>query len=109
MKLTVTVPIGGNHETLSGIPDSIFSLRVSDSSERDPVKNFFYEADRGTMPVRRAALQRSAFYKKMIIYSEVQKQKLHTVNYNFSNVRVLTVTNTKTRMENLVTANQDLV
>ena len=108
MKLTVTVSIDGKNETLSGIPDSIFSLQVSDSSETDSVKNFFYEADRGTMPVRRVTLQRTAFYKKMIIYSEVQKQKLHTTKYNFSNVRVLTVTNTKTRMENLIAANQDL-
>jgi Replication-relaxation len=108
LKMTVQIPKTDSTETLSTIPDSIFSLRVPGSTESGEMKNFFYEADRGTMPVRRVELRQSAFYKKMLIYSEVGKQKLHTQRYNFTNLRILTVTSTAIRMENIIKANKEL-
>jgi hypothetical protein len=45
------------------IPDNVFGLRIKNNNTLIE-KYFFLEADRATMPVRRANFYRSSFYKK---------------------------------------------
>jgi hypothetical protein len=66
------------------------------------------EADRGTMPVIRKNLKQTSFYKKLLAYYETWQQGLHAKQYHIKNFRVLTVTSSPERVENLIVANKQI-
>lgn len=86
-------------------PDKVFGLQVS-GEERPAV--FFLEADRGTMPVTRAGLSQSSFFRKLLAYQATWTQGIHRSRFGFPRFRVLTVTSSPERVGHLVAACQRL-
>lgn len=91
---------------LGVVPDKIFALQSVDQPENTAY--FFLEADRATMPVSRNNLGQTSFYRKLLAYSETWQQKIHTSRFGFNRFRVLTVTTSPKRVQNLTNACRDL-
>jgi hypothetical protein len=86
-------------------PDKVFGLQASDAQ---PPAVFFLEADRGTMPVTRAGLSQSSFFRKLLAYQATWTQGVHRSRFGFPRFRVLTVTSSPERVRHLVAACQRL-
>ena len=86
-------------------PDKVFGLQ---RSENETPAVFFLEADRGTMPVTRAGLQQSSFFRKLLAYQATWTQGVHRHRFGFQRFRVLTVTSSPERVRHLVEACQRL-
>lgn len=86
------------------IPDRIFGLESANSSGTTTRAYFFFEADRGTMPIKRINLFQSSIYRKLLCYQASWQQGLHTRVFNFHRFRVLTVTKSALRLEAMVKA-----
>lgn len=82
------------------VPDAVFALERRDGKRA----YFFLEADRGTMPVQRAGLAQSSFFRKMLAYSATWSQGLHRRKFGFHRFRVLTVTPSARRADHLAEA-----
>ena len=91
-----------NGQTRLGlIPDRVFALEFNDQpAERNRVF-YFFEADRGTMPITRRTLKQSSFHRKLVAYEATWKQKLHRSRFGFDRIRVLTVTTSPARAKHL--------
>jgi len=88
------------YETLSvGLkPDGVLSIyEKGDSNPR----NYLLEIDRGTMPLRSKHFNRSSILKKYHSYADTHIRGLAKEKFGFSNFRVLFVTNSQTREENM--------
>jgi hypothetical protein len=90
---------------ISLVPDAAFGLRFLDRSKE---KYFFFEADRATMPIRRASLLRSSFYKKMLGYHAVWEKRILGKTFHFRDVRVLTMTTSNERIENMIEVGREM-
>ena len=93
-------------QQLSVVPDRVFALEFTQSDQ--PTASFFLEADRGTMPVTRQNLSRSSFQRKLLAYHATWKQGLHKTRFGFPRFRVLTVTTSAERMQNMIDACREL-
>jgi hypothetical protein len=89
---------GSGGEKLGVIPDRVFALEFGDKSERILC---FLEADRGTMPVERAKHDASSIARKLHAYALTWKAGIHRSRFGISRVRVLTVTSSECRCENI--------
>jgi hypothetical protein len=69
---------------------------------------FMLKIDRGTMPVVRRGKDRTRFARKIELYLDIWKGKVHTAQFGFQAMRVLTVTPSRTRVETMVEATHDL-
>jgi len=67
---------------------------------------FLLELDRGTMPVTRRSYTQSSFARKLRIYYEGWKLGRQVEQFGIKQLRVLTVTNTRERLKNMVEASQ---
>jgi hypothetical protein len=85
-------------------PDRVFGLRFEGEPENRQRVFFFLEADRSTMPVVRKGLAQTSFARKLLAYRETWWRGLHRTHLGISNFRVLTVTTSRERVENLVAA-----
>lgn len=94
--------------TLGVAPDALFGLQYLDRPEGRNRAYFFLEADRATMPIVRANVRQTSFFRKLTAYYETWKQGIHTEVYGIQNFRVLTVTTSPERVENLIRANRAL-
>lgn len=94
--------------TLGVAPDGIFGLHFLDRPEGRNRAYFFLEADRATMPIQRANVRQTSCFRKLTAYYETWKQGIHTSVYGIKNFRVLTVTTSPERVENLIRANRGL-
>jgi Replication-relaxation len=97
---------GAPHE-IGVNPDYAFALRYADASRRC----YLVECDRGSMPVERAALRQTSIIKKLLTYQRGHKQKMHTRVFDWKAFRVLILTNTATRADNIraaITRSPDL-
>ena len=92
---------GSGKEKLGVIPDRVFALESGDNGERILC---FLEADRGTMPVERAKHDASSIARKLHAYALTWKAGIHRSRFGTSRVRVLTVTTSQSRCENIRTA-----
>lgn len=97
----------GKNRRLAVVPDSIFAL------ERDIGKSmeqrvFFLEADRGTMPVKRDRQERTSIHRKMLAYEATWRQRVHKSRFGWDRFRVLLVTNSSDRRQNMLSACQTL-
>jgi DNA-binding Lrp family transcriptional regulator len=88
------------------VPDHVFALELADNPANRSF--FFLEADRGTMPVARATLSQTSFYRKLLAYEATWSQGIHRSRFGFHRCRVLTVTSSRHRVERLVAACQRL-
>jgi len=93
---------------LAVVPDGAFGLRFAGRVKGQNEAFFFMEADRATMPIRRAQLFRSSFYKKMVGYYHGWQAGVFGKTFNFRNARVLTVTSSQERIANMIKAGQDI-
>jgi hypothetical protein len=89
------------------IPDSMFGLRVK-KGNKSKETYFFLEADRATMPIKRTNFYRSSFYKKMVGYIASHKNRLFSEYFGLKKVRILTVTQSNERINNMIAVNKDL-
>ncbi len=89
---TIEVALPDKYARLPVAPDGFFALQ--DAKGRT---NFFVEADRGTMPIKRFTL-------KLKAYAAYRRQKKHTEKFGIQHFRVLTVTSSAARCKNLVKA-----
>jgi hypothetical protein len=96
----------GNGYKVGLIPDRVFALEPID--QPDKLTYFFLEADRGTMPIARKGLSQSSFQRKLFAYEATWTQNLHRSRFCFHRFRVLTVTNSTDRVDNLIAACQQL-
>jgi Replication-relaxation len=97
----------GKEVTIHPIPDKIFGIEALDRPEGRNRKFFFLEADRGTMPAVRLDLAKTSFLRKLLAYGHTYKADLHTQLYGFTNMRVLTVTRGRPRIEGLQEAHRE--
>lgn len=96
----------GREVVIHPIPDKIFGIEALDQSEGRNRKFFFLEADRGTMPAVRTDLSKTSFLRKLLAYGHTYQRELHTQIYGFRNMRVLTVTRGRNRIESLQEAHR---
>jgi hypothetical protein len=90
-------------------PDKIFGLRFTDKPENQSKVFFFLEADRGIMPIKRKSLKhQTSFYKKMIAYFETHKEKVYKNLFNINNFRVLTITTSQKRIDEMIKQNKNI-
>jgi Replication-relaxation len=85
------------------IPDRLFRFRAWN--------NFALEQDRGTMTIgteRTPLSGRSSFRKKLIGYSNIWNQKLHTKRWGFTRFRVLTITTSESRIRAILEAQRQV-
>lgn len=109
-RLTVDVVHDQQTFRLSNEPDAIFGLRFKKIRGEGKASELFYclEADRGTEPLarRNPTSTVSNLYKKMLVYWNLYKQDRHKAVLGIDNFRVLTVTTSATRVENLIDVNK---
>ena len=87
--------------TIGVIPDRVFSLAFTDRTRL----NFALELDRGTMDIKsRQLVGKSSFRRKLLGYYQLWREGLHTTQWGFKAFRVLTVTPSETRIENMIAA-----
>jgi hypothetical protein len=99
---------GGWKIKLSVIPDKVFGLYFPKKAPSRRRALFFLEADRSTMPVARSNLYRSSFYKKLVGYWESYRQDLFKEYFGLKGARVLTVTKSQQRIDNMIEANKKM-
>lgn len=104
----VEVRRDGRLHRLGVEPDGAFGLDFEGAPETRRRVYFFLEADRGTMPVMRKGLAQTSFLRKLLSYQETRRQGVHRKHLGIPNFRVLTVTTSRERVENLVAACQSL-
>ena len=92
----------GSEIVLHPTPDRIFGIRDLERPEGRNTKYLFLEADRGTMPTTRRALDKTSFLRKIVGYAETYRRDLHTKRYGMNNVRVITVTPGRQRIANII-------
>ena len=95
-----TVTVSGK-EKLGIIPDRVFALESGDARESVLC---FLEADRGTMPVERAKNDASSITRKLHAYVQTWKAGIHRSRFSSPRMRVLTVTTSESRCQNIRTA-----
>ena len=101
VRLEASIRLAGALRRNSIVPDALFGLRVNDEREQF----FMLEIDRGEMPVERYRnMQRTYFAKKMATYHEASRQKRHVHDLGIPNFRVLTVTTTPRRVDQMLVA-----
>lgn len=97
-----------NSASLGVIPDRVFALEYHDELGNRERANFFLEADRGTMPVKRASLSQTSMYRKFLAYEATWQNGFHCTRFGFHRFRVLTVTTNADRLHSLIEASSQL-
>ena len=86
-------------------PDRLFSLVYPGNLRH----NFALELDRATAPIRSTVLlARSSFRRKLIGYLHAWEAHEHTATWGFQSFRVLTITTSEVRLENMLAALRDV-
>jgi hypothetical protein len=87
----------GRRVNYSVIPDGLFGLLYPN----DTAAYFILEVDRGTIPISRAAWQKSIEFK-LSAYYDGWRAGRHVEQFGLKQTRVLMVTSSKTRMNNML-------
>ena len=87
------------------VPDYAFSIVFPDGKQRPCL----VECDRGTMPIDRSNLDQTSVLKKFLGYTAGRRAKLHQRQFDWKAFRVLVITNTAGRAQNLVTVLRERV
>ncbi len=98
----VDVRHGGKLHRLGVEPDRVFGLRFESLPQNRREAFFFLEADRGTMPVARKTLAQTSFLRKLLAYEATWRQGVHRIHLGIPNFRVLAVTTSTEREEQLI-------
>ena len=88
------------------VPDRLLTLVLPDRSRA----NFALELDRGTMDIKSKQLRgKSSFRRKLLGYWHLWEEDIHTARWGFKAFRVLTVTTSEKRIENMIAAQKEIV
>ena len=102
----VTLNIAPKPISIGVIPDRVFSLVFADHTRF----NFALELDRGTMDIKSRQLAgKSSFRRKLLGYYQLWREGLHTSKWGFKAFRVLTVTPSEKRIENMLAVQREIV
>jgi hypothetical protein len=89
------------------VTDGLFGLEYLRHDQK--VYRFFVlEADRNTMPVRRANLRQSSLLRKVLSYREIVAKSVHRAHLGLPNFLVLTVTTSAQHMTNIMALVREL-
>ena len=101
-KLTATIVDAGASTGIGNIPDKVFGLDNTVARKRS---YFLHEADRGTMPITRSHPRQTSFQQKVLGYlAGGGSDNAHGKRFGIGNFRVLTVTTSMQRAENMIAA-----
>jgi len=89
----------GKSVPLGVVPDKTFALQSVEHPQ--DIAYYFLEADRATMPVSRKNLNQTSVRRKLLAYSATWQQNIHKTRFGLNRFRVLTVTSSAKRVENL--------
>jgi len=84
----------------SVIADGLFGLAFPDGT----AAYFLLEVDRGSMPVVRSRFDQTSFKRKLKIYWEAWKAGRHVEHFGVKQIRVLTVTESRARLDHMIDA-----
>jgi len=84
----------------SVIADGLFGLAFPDGT----AAYFLLEIDRGSMPVVRSRFDQTSFKRKLKIYWEAWKAGRHAANFGVNQIRVVTVTESRPRLDHMIDA-----
>ena len=99
---SVTFNDNGERRKLPVRPDAFFTLEDSTNENGANQTHIFLEADRSTTNHKR-------FHDKLKAYDHYHQQGLHTKKHGINSFRVLTITLTEARAENLCKAARDVL
>lgn len=100
VRLSVNLELDGERKPSSVDPDEFFGLRFLVDEEES---YFMLEIDRGEMPIERFKNEDQTYFpKKMSIYQQANREDVHGRELGISNFRVLTVTTTKGRVDEMI-------
>jgi hypothetical protein len=88
---------GNENAEIGIVPDAIFTIVLPG---KDPV-HFCLEVDRGTMPTVRRSLTKTSVQRKLLAYHTSWRQKTATELFGWKRFRVLFLTSSAQRVENL--------
>ena len=69
---------------------------------------FALEADRNTVPIKRANLRQTSYLRKILAYRQIIVADIHKTHLGLPNLLVLTVTNNEQHMRNIMTLVKEL-
>lgn len=98
-RLSVPVMYGGTRHAVGVEPDYAFSLHLRQARRK---AFFLVEIDRGTMPVERFDLKQTSILRKFLAYQTLWNAKTHHAHFGWRNFRVLFVTTSAERVENMI-------
>ena len=84
----------------SVIADGLFGLAFPDGT----AAYFLLEIDRGSMPVVRSRFDQTSFKRKLKIYWEAWKAGRHVAHFGVKQIRVVTVTENRARLDHMIDA-----
>ena len=106
--LRADVPYGKAKRKAGLTPDKYFALLDESRPKGSQRRHFFCEADRGTEPNSRSTFNRqTSIVGKLITYGEIYKQKIHQEKLNIKAFRVLIVTTSEQRIDNMLNVLKD--
>jgi hypothetical protein len=109
--ITISYPRPGSGVTHSAevkaIPDGLFGLEYARDGQK-LYRFFALEADRNTMPVKRASLERTSCLRKVLAYRQIVTQDIHRSHLGLPNLLVLTVTTNEQHMRNIMALVKEL-
>jgi len=100
-RLNVALTYQGTRHNIGVEPDYAFSLTNAKLRRR---AFFLAEVDRGTMPVERYDLKQTSILRKLLAYQTLWKARRHLKAFGWRNFRVLFITTSTERAENMRTA-----
>ena len=87
--------------TIGVVPDRLFSFAYDNGTRH----NFALELDRGTMDIAAKKLAgKSSFRRKLLGYFHAWRERRHTEAWGFQSFRVLTITPSEKRIDNMIAA-----
>jgi hypothetical protein len=99
--LRLVVPGLSNQIGISSVvADGLFGLLFPNET----AAYFLLELDRGSMPVSRSAFDKTSYRRKLLVYWEAWKKKLHASQFGVSQLRILTLTESQSRIANMLNA-----
>ena len=104
LRWVVEQTIRDKRETWSVVPDGLFGLRFADGTGTF----LLLEIDRSTIPLTRRGNTHRSIKHKLSIYLEGWRAGRHLRQFGIENLRVLMVTNSAARMENMLAAVDDI-
>ena len=83
------------------VPDKVFALEVTEPDGRIERTYYFFEADRGTMPIERGDLRQSCVLRKLKAYEATHTTQVSRTRLGADRFRVLFVCSKKDRVEHI--------